>query len=555
MPDSNAPAQADNRSVSEPAPAQTALAALWQGLGLGPEALAHAQLPGHHGVLASSFDVATAAQASLGAAALAAAEVGLMRDGGQRQTVSVDRSHAALACTGRFALDGRVPTLWEKYSGLYACGEALGQPGWVRIHANFAHHRDGALRLLGLPVGDRVAPEAVSAALRHWRAEDFEQAAADAGLVVAAARSFEQWDAHPQALALAGQPLVAVTPIAAVDGEPVAPPLPWPARSQDARPLAGLRVLDLTRILAGPVAGRCLAAYGAEVMLVNGPHLPNIAAIADTSRGKLSAQLDLRTAESRAQLRGLAASARVFLQGYRPGALAGQGFSASALARLRPGIVVASISAYGDQGPWGDRRGFDSLVQTATGFNLAEAQALGADQPPGAWAAEEVEAKRVGREPNLRPDLRGVLVGTPRKAGTKWDSSPPVAADLVLPPRLLALPMQILDFAAGQLLAFGISTALARQAHQGGSWQVKVSLAGVGAWLRSLGRVDASQRAPAAKPDFEPWLEDSVCGFGLNGAPATLRAMRHAAQFSATPARWARPSMPPGHDAPVWPAV
>ena len=499
MPASNAPAQPDNRAASGPEPARAALAALWQGMALAPEALAHAELPGRLSVLVSSFDVATAAQASLGASALAAAEVGHLRDGGQRQTVSVDRSHATLACTGRFALDGQVPNLWEKYSGLYPCGEALGLPGWVRIHANFVHHRDGTLRLLGLPKGDSAPPEAVRAALRHWRAEDFEQAAANAGLVVAAARTFEQWDAHPQALALAGQPLVAVTPIAGADGEPVAPPLPWPARSQDKRPLAGLRVLDLTRILAGPVAGRCLAAYGAEVMLVNGPHLPNIAAIADTSRGKLSAQIDLRNDDGRALLRGLAASARVFLQGYRPGALAGQGFSASALARLRPGIVVASISAYGDQGPWGDRRGFDSLVQTATGFNLAEAGALGADQPR-------------------------------------------------------ALPMQILDFAAGQLLAFGISTALARQANQGGSWQVAVSLAGVGAWLRSLGRVDPSLAGAPVKPDFEPWLEDSICGFGLNGAPATLRAMRFAAQFSATPARWARPSMPPGHDVPLWPA-
>ena len=482
-------------------PSIHALAALWAAAGMPAAALAHIDVPGNNPVLPSSFAVATAAQASLAASALAAAELWHLRTG-QRQAVRVDRTHATLECSGWFSIDGRVPDPWDKLSGLYPCGEAIGRPGWLRIHANFAHHRDGALHLLGLPAGPGTPRDAVAQALRGWSADAFEQAAADAGLVVAAARSFGQWDAHPQALALAGQPLVAITPI----GEPGSPPaawpaLTWPALAPGQRPLAGLRVLDLTRILAGPVAGRCLAAYGAEVLMVNGPHLPNIEAIADLSRGKRSSLIDLRTDAGRAQLGALAQGADVFLQGYRPGALAAHGFSADALAARRPGIVVASLSAYGQTeppGPWAGRRGFDSLVQTATGFNLAEAQAAGSPTPK-------------------------------------------------------ALPMQILDYAAGHLLAFGIQAALWRRVTQGGSWQVQVSLAGAGLWLRSLGRVPDGLLA--RQPDTEPLLEDSPCGFGGTESArqmATLRAVRHAAQFSVTPAGFDRPSMPPGSDAPAW---
>jgi hypothetical protein len=241
----------------------------------------------------------------------------------------------------------------------------------VRIHANFAHHRDGALRLLGLPPGADTTPEQVKQALRGWSADAFEQAAADAGLVVAAARRFEQWDAHPQATEVAAQPLVDMRR----HGDAAAPA--WQPLAAGQRPLQGLRVLDLTRILAGPVAGRTLAAYGADVMLVNSPQLPNIEAIADTSRGKLSTHVDLQSAAGRDTLQALVRDADVFLQGYRPGALAALGFGPDELARpTRAGVV--SLSAYGEAGPWGGRRGFDSLVQTATGFNLAEAQAFGA---------------------------------------------------------------------------------------------------------------------------------------------------------------------------------
>jgi len=465
-----------------PTPAADVLASLWLGAAMPADALPFAELPGSEPVLPSSFAVATAAQATLAAAALAAAETGHRR-GQPRQRVTVGKRDAALEARGWFSLDGRVPEVWDKLSGLYRCGDG----GWVRIHANFPHHRDGALALLGCTTGPGTGRDAVTAALQRWRAADFEAAAADAGLVVAAARSFDDWDVHPQAVVLRRQPLVHVERI---DGAQDVPPNPLPALPADAAPLAGLRVLELTRILAGPVAGRTLAAYGAEVMLVNSPKLPNIEAIADTSRGKLSAHVDLDTAEGRATLQQLVRGARVFVQGYRPGALASRGFAPQEVARLAPGIVCVSLSAYGGVGPWGTRRGFDSLVQTATGFNLAEAAAFGAPEPK-------------------------------------------------------ALPMQILDYGAGYLLAFGALVALARQAAEGGSWHVQISLAGVGHWLRTLGRVADGPRAP--KPLHDDLMADYPGGFGH------VKALRHAAVFERTPARWARPAMPPGTHPPRWP--
>lgn len=462
--------------------ATAALATLWHEAALPAEALASLDLQGHDPVLPSSFAVAAAAQASLGAAALAAATIGHAR-GGPRQRVTVDARHAALECRSLFSVDGRVTPLWDPLSGLYRCGDG----GHVRIHANFAHHRDGALRLLGLPEGPASGRDAVAQALQGWRAEDFEQAAAQARLVVAAVRDFATWDAHPQASAVAAQPLLRIERIA---GVPEAQPRRWTPLLEVERPLHGLRMLELTRILAGPVAGRTLAAYGADVMLVNSPRLPNIEAIADTSRGKLSTHIDLDDEAGRAALRRLVVDAQVFLQGYRPGGLAARGFAPHDLARLRPGIVCVSLSAYGPDGPWSDRRGFDSLVQSATGFNRAEAAAFGQDEPR-------------------------------------------------------ALPMQILDYASGYLMAFGALAALWRQALEGGSWHVQVSLARTGLWLRSMPRVPGGPQAVA--PDPDEWFADYPGGFGL------VRALRHAARFSATPAHWARPAMPPGSHPPVWP--
>ena len=463
--------------------AMQALEPIWRSVGLPAQALQHLTLTGGEPALPSSFAVGTAAQTTLAAAALAATEIGWRRNG-LRQQLRVDMRHAALECCGHFTINGRVPPQWDKLAGLYPCG-AGGAGGWVRLHTNFAHHRDGLLRLLGLPVGTATPCDAVATGLQGWRAFDFEDTAADAGLVVAALRSFEQWDRHPQSAAVASRPLVDIEKI----GE--AAPLALPALPRDARPLHGVRVLDLTRILAGPVGTRTLAGYGADVLLVNAPHLPNIEAIIDTSRGKRSALADLREATGRDGLRAVLRGAHVFVQSYRPGALAGFGFGSDEVEKIRPGIVMVSLSAYGEAGPWAGRRGFDSLVQTATGLNHAEAQAAGSSQPR-------------------------------------------------------ALPMQILDMASGFLMAFGAQAALLRQQAEGGSWQVRVSLARTALWLRELGRVQNGYAAPP--PDFAGLMETQPSGYG------ELSAVRHAAEFSHTPACWVRPSMPPGSDPLAWPA-
>jgi crotonobetainyl-CoA:carnitine CoA-transferase CaiB-like acyl-CoA transferase len=220
--------------------------------------------------------------------------------------------------------------------------------------------------------------------------------------------------------------------------------------------------------------------------------LPNISAIADTSRGKLSAHVDLHSDAGRDAMRRLVADAHVFTQGYRPGGLQALGWGAEEVARLRPGIVYVSLTAYGTQGPWAGRRGFDSLVQTAMGFNHAEGEAAGDGKP--------------------RP-----------------------------------MPMQILDEATGYLMAFGAAAATVRQQREGGSWHVQVSLAQTGQWLRLLGRVRGG--VSVARPDWQGQVETTESGFGR------LAALRHSARLSRTPAGWPRPSMPPGSHPPVWPSM
>lgn len=451
---------------------------LWNLAGLPTDALRHLEFTGESPLLPTSFHVALAAQATIGTAALAAAEIGGLR-GAHPGRVTVDKHDAERECTGYFTLNGHMPDIWAPLSGLYPCAD-----GHVRIHANFDHHRDGALRLLGINKDPAsVSKEQITAALACWDAIAFETAAADAGLVVAAARTFREWDQHPQAAAIREQPLISMTRIGS------AKPIDNGRVPSAALPLSGVRVLDLTRILAGPVCGRTLAAYGADVMLVNSPNLPNIEAIAETSRGKRSVLLDLKTSDGPDLLRNLVADAHVFIQGYRPGGLAALAFGADDLAEMRPGIVVVSLSAYGNQGPWATRKGFDSLVQTATGFNHAEGEAAG------------------------------------------------VA-------RLQALPVQILDYASGFLMTFGALAALRHQMTEGGSWHVEVSLAQTAWWLRQLGRIDWS--FSSADLAFKAHALDYPSGF------VAMTAMPHAAGFSRVTPAWKIPSELPGRHPPVW---
>jgi crotonobetainyl-CoA:carnitine CoA-transferase CaiB-like acyl-CoA transferase len=462
-----------------PAAPRDIIGALWHSADLPPQALGPVVLSGEEPALPSSFRIGAAAQSTVAAVAAAAAAVHRRR-GGPEQAARVAMRHAALEFHSEhyLRLDGaEPPNPWDSVAGTYPCGDGR----VVRLHTNFPHHREGALRLLKCE-GTR---DAVRAALRGWSAFDFEDTAVADGLCVTAMRSFAEWDAHPQGVATAELPPLRIERI----GD--APPTPFPPLAS--RPLEGLRVLEITRVIAGPVCGRTLAAHGAEVLHISAAHLPSFDnLLADTGRGKRTARLDLRAPEGRDALRGLAAGADVFLQGYRPGAVSGHGFAPAELAALRPGIVCTSLSAYGEVGPWGGRRGFDSLVQTASGFNVAEAEAAGAAAP--------------------KP-----------------------------------LPCQALDHASGYLLAFGTLAALLRRAEEGGSWHVRVSLAGTGAWLRNLGRLDDGFAAPAPRfGEIGDLLEESGSGWGR------LTALRHSGWLDDTPPRWALPSVPLGTHEPAW---
>lgn len=466
--------------MQQPSPTAI-LGALWRAAGLA--GLPPAELAGEEPVLPSSFRVAAAAQAAIAAATAAVAEIHRLR-GGPAQRARVGMRHAALEFSSEryLALDGApAPARWDDIAGTYRCGDGR----FLRLHTNFPHHRAGVLRLLRCE-GSRAA---VARALQGWQAFAFEDAAAEAGLCVAAMRGLAEWDAHPQ-----GQAVAALPPLL-IERIDEAPAIPLPPLAD--RPLHGLRVLDLTRVIAGPVCGRTLAAHGAEVLHVSAPHLPSFDdLLPDTGRGKRSCAIDLRTEAGRATLRHLAAEADVFLQGYRPGAVAAHGFAPQALAALRPGIVCTSLSAYGEVGPWGGRRGFDSLVQTASGFNHAEAVAAGADP-----------------------------------------ADPP--------PR--ALPCQALDHASGFLLAFGTLAALMRRAEEGGSWLVRVSLAGTGHWLRRLGRVEGAFGLPVPGMDeLGGLLEAMPSAFGQ------LTALRHSGLLPETPPHWAQPPVRLGTHPPAW---
>jgi len=455
------------------------LADVWTSAGGDPAALAAVRLHGDEAQLPSSFRVGAAAGVGVAASGLAAAEIWKQRSG-RRQDVAVDMRHAVVECRSEryLRVDGKPPPpAWDAIAGVYKSRD-----GFVRLHTNFPHHRDAVCKVLNC----KAERDDVQAALMQWDGEAFETAAYAAGGVVAFMRAHEQWSATPHAQALAQLPLISITRI----GE--AAPKPWPAGD---RPLAGIRVLDLSRVIAGPVAGRTLAAHGADVLLISGPGLPAIPWLTiDTGRGKLTAFVDLKSEQGRGKLRELLRGADIFSQGYRPRALADLGFSPQQAASISPGIVYVSLSAYGHAGPWAERRGFDSLVQTTTGFNHAEGQAAGLDGPK-------------------------------------------------------ELPAQVLDHATGYFMAFGAMMAKARQAIEGGSWHVQVSLAGTGRWLWKLGRVADGLTNPDIKGEaVTPFIEQVPSGFG------PLQAVRHAAQLAKTPAFWARPAMPLGSHPPEWPA-
>jgi len=412
--------------VSDRAEAYGVLGELWRWAGEDLAALDWAQLTGGDPVLPSDFKIATVAAASIAAAGLAAAELWRLRSG-RRQHVAVDARAAAAAFRSEryLRVDGRTPPgAWHPVSGFYRAGDER----WIQLHCNFPHHREGALRVLGC---DGIR-DAVTAAVAKRKAAELEDGLAAAGLCAGMVRAPAEWQQHPEARAVATLPLFEIVRIGDAPAE---------AAGRGERPLSGVRVLDLTRVIAGPVCGRTLAGHGADVLLVTAEHLPAIEVhLMDGGFGKRSARLDLRRADHLEQLRVLMRHADVVCQSYRPGALAARGLSPEDLARLRPGIVYVTLSAYGHVGPWRERRGFDSLVQSVSGIAHEGGVAAGTDGPRH-------------------------------------------------------LPAQALDHATGYLAAFGAMVALARRAREGGA-----TSCGSRSLRRGAGSIDTAASPATASP-------------------------------------------------------
>jgi CoA-transferase family III len=454
-----------------------AFAAAWDALGGDPGASAAIEITGTDPVLPSSFAVGAFAGASVGVAAVAGAEVGRLR-GCSSPAVRIDLTRAAAAFRSErhFRIgDQTPPDLWDQLSGYHRAGDGR----WLQLHTNFAHHRAAAIAALRLPEDAERAD--IERSLVDREADAAAEAVVAAGGCAALLRSPAEWAVHPQAAAVRSEPLVAIERI----GEASAP---LPAGGE--RPLSGIRVLDLTRVLAGPVCGRFLAALGADVLHVGAANLPTLPFLdLDTGFGKRSCHIDLGDPSGVARLRELASSADIVVDAFRPGALAGLGLGPDDLIAVRPALIHVSIDAWGWSGPWAARRGFDSLVQTGTGIVAEE------------WAASG------GASP--RP-----------------------------------LPCQALDHGTGYLAAAGACVALARRIERGGGYRVRLSLAATASWLSDLGRVPGGIDAP--EMDGAPHTVTVASPIG------PLTHVNAPAAFSPNPLRWDAPPPRPGADAAAW---
>jgi crotonobetainyl-CoA:carnitine CoA-transferase CaiB-like acyl-CoA transferase len=390
-----------------------------------------------------------------------------------RAAVAAFLSERFLRVDGQLPPDARGPIF-----GFYRTADGR----WIQLHGAMSHHREGILKILGC----EESREAVAATVERWTGQALEDALGATNMPAGLVRSRAEWQAHPQGAAVASLPVLEITRIGDAPVEPL---------EGGQRPLDGVRVLDLTRVIAGPVCGRTLAAYGADVLLITPPHLANAPALVmDTGFGKLSASLDLRRPEGAERLRELIRRSDVFCQSYRPGALARYGFAPEEVARLRPGIVFVTLSAYGHAGPWRERRGFETLIQSVSGMAHEHGLGAGLDRPRH-------------------------------------------------------LPAQVVDHGSGYLVAFGAMIALARRHREGGTYLVRVSLAQTGRWVDALGRVDGREAAELTREQVSDLLTDANTPFGR------LSHVVPAARLSETPAFWARPPVPLGTHEPVWPAT
>lgn len=404
---------------------------VWRDLGGDPKALDSVHSLNPSVSLASRLDVIGLAGDSVALAALAVHEV-LAARGTVASIppvrISGDRLATSIRSERSFRLDGEPPSVWAPLSGFFQTDD-----GWVRAHGNYPHHAARLRALLGL--GGEASNDDVAAAFRSTSAQEIEDEAAVAGAIAVRVRTPEEWESHAQARSLAPTPVIRKRSLSA-----------GPRRAWDAAelPLGGVRVLDLTRVIAGPVASRDLAFAGADVLRIDSPSLPEIPwQHLDTGQGKRSALLDLRAPADRSVFEDLLGHADVVITGYRPGGLDALGLSPEALAERRPGLVVGGVSAWGTIGPWSERRGFDSIVQAASGIAMVESD----------------------------------------------DGTTPGA-----------LPAQVLDHSAGHFLAAGLIRALVENRDTGQGASIEVALARIAQELQKVGATEAK------RPDSQPRL-------------------------------------------------
>jgi hypothetical protein len=464
--------------------ATTMLDQAWAALGGEAGRPADLTVTGGHGQdgrsapLAGPLAVGALATATAGAALLAAAELAEAR-GGDRPHSTLDAAHAAVAFTSErhVLLDGA--PAGAAFDPLPAFLPT--RDGWIRLHANYPHHRAAIMRALGHP---RQGVHGVPAAVAGRDAEELEIAVISAGGCAAAVRDVAVWRAGAAGAAVSSGGLLDFEPGVAHSVRPPAPP-----PDGHGGPLSGLRVLDLTRVIAGPVGTRLLAALGAEVLRVDAPLMPELPLLwLDTGAGKRSTHLQLRNRPDRERLHRLLDDADVLVTGYRPTALDPFGLSRDVLAEKHPHLCTVTLSAWGDTGPWGTRRGFDSLVQSATGIALQTS-------PDG-----------------------GLTPG--------------------------ALPAQALDHGTGYLVAAAALRALTLRAREQRASHARLALARTATWLLDQDRETTQDISMPG--DGAPFCDLLHSGLGA------VRAVRPPGALDGRPLRWATGPPVPGTHAPYW---
>ena len=417
--------------------------------------------------LASWFDVSDLAVATIGIAGVRLAEYASSNKI-TPPAVSVDRRLASLWFDMTLRPHGwEIPSPWDPLAGDYRSKD-----GWIRLHTNAPHHRDAALSVLG-NAADRTALAPIVA---KWSGADLEQAIVEAKGCAAEMRSLEDWANHPQGMAVANEPLITWAHHGSME--------PHKRSNIPARPLAGIRVLDLTRVLAGPVAGRFLAAYGANVLRVDPPGWDEPGVIPEVTLGKRCAGLDLNSPDDRAIFEALLADADVFLHGYRPDALNNLGYDRESLNKLNPRLIDISLNAYGWSGPWSGRRGFDSLMQMSCGIADYGMKMSGAEKP-------------------------------------------------------VPLPVQALDHATGYLMAVAALHALHRRNISGEIVSAKMSLARTAHLLAQTKRATLSEAmAKKSDGDFDTAIENTGWGPAHRiKFPLAIEGMPHHWNYPAGPLR------------------